>query len=125
MVIKILVIEDTVEIRDNLQDFLEAEDFQVMVAENGRDGVNLARKNKFDLILCDVMMPELDGYGVITELRQVPETADIPFIFLTAKSERSDLCLGMNLGADDYLTKPFTPVELLQAVKASLSRAPQ
>lgn len=122
---RILVIEDTPEIRNNVLDFLEAEDFEVMSASNGREGVKLAKNNHFDLILCDIMMPELDGYGVITELRQDPNTADIPFIFLTAKGERSDLRMGMNLGADDYLTKPFTPGELLEAITARLHRISQ
>lgn len=121
----ILIIEDTAEIRNNVIDFLETEDFQVMAAKNGREGVKLANQNKFDLILCDIMMPELDGYGVISELRQNPTTSDIPFIFLTAKGERSDLRLGMNLGADDYLTKPFTPTELLEAITARLNRSAQ
>jgi len=122
---KILVIEDTAEIRENILDFLEAEDFEVMAATDGRSGLELARQNQFDLILCDIMMPEMDGYAVITELRQNSATADIPFIFLTAKSDRSDLRLGMNLGADDYLTKPFTPNELLEAITARLNRAVQ
>lgn len=119
---KILVIEDTPEILDNIFEFLEAEDFEVMTATNGRIGLELARQNQFDLILCDIMMPEMDGYAVISQLRQDPVTADIPFIFLTAKGERSDLRLGMNLGADDYLTKPFTPDELLTAITARLDR---
>ena len=119
---KILLIEDTPEIRHNVLDFLEAEDFEVMAASNGKDGVKLAKENLFDLILCDIMMPELDGYGVLTELRQDPKTVDIPFIFMTAKGERSDLRLGMTLGADDYLTKPFTPAELLDAITARLNR---
>ncbi|MBD2185042.1 EAL domain-containing response regulator [Aerosakkonema funiforme] len=122
---KILVIEDTAEIRDNVQEFLEAKDFQVMVAKNGRIGLELARQNKFDLVLCDIMMPEMDGYGVIAQLRQDPATADLPFIFLTAKCDRVDLRLGMNLGADDYITKPFTPYELLEAITARLNRVAQ
>ncbi|GAB4286613.1 MAG: hypothetical protein Fur0025_19310 [Oscillatoriaceae cyanobacterium] len=105
---KILVVEDSEEIRGNIIDLLEAEDFDVVGAENGRWGVEIAQQQKFDLIICDIMMPEMDGYDVIAQLRQNPETADIPFIFLTAKSERNDLRQGMNLGADDYVTKPFT-----------------
>lgn len=122
---KILVIEDTSEIRNNVLDFLEAEDFEVKTAKNGREGLELALQEPFDLILCDIMMPELDGYGVISQLRQQPTTADVPFIFLTAKGERSDLRLGMTLGADDYLTKPFTPKELLAAIQTRLQRAAQ
>ncbi|MCL1472957.1 GGDEF domain-containing response regulator [Argonema antarcticum] len=122
---KILVIEDTAEIRNNIQEFLEIQDFEVMEAQNGRIGLDLARKNKFDLILCDIMMPEMDGYSVISALREDPATADIPFIFLTAKCDRVDLRQGMNLGADDYITKPFTPYELLEAVTARLNRVAQ
>lgn len=120
--VKILVVEDSEEIRGNIMDLLEAEDFEVMGAENGRLGVQIAQRQKFDLIICDIMMPEMDGYDVIAQLRQNPETADIPFIFLTAKAERDDLRQGMNLGADDYLTKPFTYGELLAAVEARLKR---
>ncbi|WP_199246443.1 EAL domain-containing protein [[Phormidium] sp. ETS-05] len=122
---KILVVEDSEEIRGNIMDLLEAEDFEVVGAENGRWGVEIAQQQKFDLIICDIMMPEMDGYDVIAQLRQNPETADIPFIFLTAKAERNDLRQGMNLGADDYLTKPFTYAELLEAVEARLKRVAQ
>ncbi len=94
-----------------------------MGAENGLIGVQLAQLHKFDLIICDVMMPELDGYGVIEALRDNPQTADIPFIFLTAKGDRADLRQGMILGADDYLTKPCTNQELIEAISARLKRA--
>ena len=103
---KILVIEDEPEMRRNLTTVLRLEKFHPLPAENGRVGVELAKKEKPDLILCDVMMPELDGYGVIAALRADAETVAIPFIFLTAKGEKPDIRAGMNLGADDYLTKP-------------------
>jgi len=119
---KILVIEDEQALRVNLQTLLEAEDFQSLGAANGRIGVDLAREQLPDLILCDVMMPELDGYGVLAELRQDPVTATIPFIFLTAKADKPALRQGMELGADDYLTKPFTIDEVLKAVTTRLEK---
>jgi signal transduction histidine kinase len=119
---KILVIEDEEALRVNLQTLLEAEDFQSLGAANGRIGVDLAREQLPDLILCDVMMPELDGYGVLAELRQDPVTATIPFIFLTAKADKPALRQGMELGADDYLTKPFTVDEVLKAVTTRLEK---
>jgi len=103
---KILVIEDEPEMRRNLTTILRLEKFRPLPAENGRVGVELAKKEKPDLILCDVTMPELDGYGVLAALRADTETVAIPFIFLTAKGEKPDIRAGMNLGADDYLTKP-------------------
>lgn len=122
---KILVIEDTAEILNNILDFLEAEDFEGSGATNGREGVALAKSEGFDLIICDIMMPELDGYGVLQALRADPNTVNIPLIFLTAKGDRSDVRQGMNLGADDYLTKPFTKKELLEAIEARLKRTGQ
>ena len=103
---KILVVEDEPEMRRNLTTILRLEKFHPLPAENGRAGVELAKKEKPDLILCDVMMPGLDGYGVIAALGGNAETVTIPFIFLTAKGEKPDIRAGMNLGADDYLTKP-------------------
>jgi EAL domain-containing protein (putative c-di-GMP-specific phosphodiesterase class I)/FixJ family two-component response regulator len=120
--IKILVIEDEESVRENLLDLLEAEDFVTIAAANGRIGVDLALSEAPDLILCDMMMPEIDGYGVLTALRQDPSTATIPFIFLTAKSAKSDFRQGMDMGADDYLTKPFTRAELLSAIINRLER---
>jgi DNA-binding NarL/FixJ family response regulator len=120
---KILVIEDEPEMRRNLLTVLRLEQFQPLGAENGRLGLELARREKPDLILCDVMMPELDGHGVLQALRADAETAAIPFIFLTAKGEKADLRNGMNLGADDYLTKPVARADLLQAIAARLRRA--
>ena len=122
---KILVIEDEPEMRRNITTILRLEGFQPIAAENGRVGVNVATKEKPDLILCDVMMPELDGYGVIKELHNEPATMNIPFIFLTAKGERTDVRSGMNLGADDYLTKPIDKGDLLRAINTRLSRAEQ
>jgi DNA-binding NarL/FixJ family response regulator len=122
---KILVIEDEPEMRRNLATILRLENFQPLTAENGRVGLDLVRANKPDLILCDVMMPELDGYGVIAALRANPDTAAIPFIFLTAKGEKPDIRAGMNLGADDYLTKPVAKADLLAAIRSRLDRAVQ
>ncbi|AVH70529.1 EAL domain-containing response regulator [Nostoc sp. 'Lobaria pulmonaria (5183) cyanobiont'] len=116
---KILIIEDEEAVRENILDLLEAEDFQTIAAANGRIGVNLAISEVPDLILCDIMMPETDGYGVLTELREEPSTATIPFIFLTAKS---DFRRGMDMGADDYITKPFTRSELLSAIMNRLGK---
>ena len=112
----ILVIEDEEYIRENIVEMLEVEDYNVFAAENGKVGVDLAQKTLPDLILCDVMMPELDGYYVLSELRSNSATQTIPLIFLTAKTTREDMRLGMDLGADDYLTKPFTRDELLGTV---------
>ncbi|WGV26049.1 EAL domain-containing response regulator [Halotia branconii] len=120
--IKILVIEDEESVRENILDLLEAENFETVAAANGKIGVNLALSEIPDLILCDMMMPEIDGYGVITALRQEPLTATIPFIFLTAKSAKADFRQGMDMGADDYLTKPFTRAELLSAIMNRLER---
>lgn len=119
---KILVIEDEGPVRNNLIELLEAEDFAAVGAENGRVGVQLAGEQLPDLILCDVMMPELDGYGVLAQLRDDPRTATIPLIFLTARAEMSDLRQGMTLGADDYLIKPFTRDDLLHAISVRLSK---
>jgi DNA-binding NarL/FixJ family response regulator len=122
---KILVIEDEPEMRRNITTILRLEKYQPLVAENGRAGVERAKREKPDLILCDVMMPELDGYGVLQALREDPETAGIPFIFLTAKGEKTDIRSGMNLGADDYLTKPVAKADLLAALQTRLERAAQ
>jgi DNA-binding NarL/FixJ family response regulator len=122
---KILVIEDEPEMRRNLTTILRLEKFQPIAAENGRVGVELAKREKPDMILCDVMMPELDGYGVLAALRGNSETVTIPFIFLTAKGEKPDIRAGMNFGADDYLTKPVAKADLLGAIRSRLDRASQ
>lgn len=122
---KILVIEDEPEMRRNLATILKLEKFTALAAENGRTGLDLARREKPDLILCDIMMPELDGHEVVQALRNEPALASIPFIFLTAKGEKSDLRSGMELGADDYLTKPVSKADLLGAIRARLRRAEQ
>ncbi len=119
---KILVIEDDRSVRENLLDLLDAKNFETFGAGNGKTGVELALIHQPDLIICDVMMPELDGFGVLTALRKEPATATIPFIFLTAMTEKTDLRQGMSLGADDYLTKPFTGGELLDAISARLEK---
>ncbi len=117
---KILVIEDEEFVRENIEELLDAEGFEVISAENGRIGVDLAKVMIPDLILCDVMMPELDGYNVLAALRQDSVTAAVPFIFLTAKSAKTDFRQGMELGANDYITKPFTRAELLGAIASRI-----
>ncbi len=117
---KILVIEDEESVRENILELLDAEGFEAIAAKNGSIGLFLARAELPDLILCDVRMPELDGYGVLTALHSEPLTAKIPFIFLTAKAAKTDLSLGLELGAKAYITKPFTLVELLEVIEQSL-----
>ena len=121
----ILVIEDQPDMRDNLATILEMENYAVLTAENGAQGIALACEEKPDLILCDVMMPELDGHGVLHKLREDRTVAGTPFIFLTAKGEKRDVRAGMNLGADDYLTKPVTATDLLAAIEARFARERQ
>jgi DNA-binding NarL/FixJ family response regulator len=120
--IKILIVEDEPQMRKNMATVLKMEGYQVATAENGREGVDIAQREMPALVLCDVMMPKLDGYGVLAELRKDERTARIPFIFLTAKGEKADLRHGMNLGADDYLTKPADIDDLLTAIAARLAR---
>ena len=122
---KILIIEDEPEMRRNITMLLRYRGYEPIVAENGRKGLELAQREKPDLILCDVMMPELDGHGVLHALQQDAELALIPFIFLTAKGEKEDLRNGMELGADDYLTKPVANTELVRAIEARLRRSQQ
>jgi CRP-like cAMP-binding protein/CheY-like chemotaxis protein len=118
----ILLIEDHQVIRDNTAELLQLAGYAVHTAENGELGVKLALAERPDLVICDIMMPVLDGYGVLQIFNQNPQLAGVPFIFLTAKTERADLRHGMALGADDYLTKPFVKAELLSAVQGRLSR---
>jgi len=119
---KVLIIEDNNDIRENVVEILELAGYTVFAASNGKTGVDLALKNVPDIILCDIMMPELDGYGVLYMLNKNPQMAAIPFIFLTAKAERIDLRKGMEMGADDYLTKPFDDMELLTAIESRLKK---
>lgn len=115
----ILVIEDNFEIREGTAEILSLTgEYEMLTAADGKEGIDLALKYQPDLILCDIMMPELDGYGVLYMLGKNQSTADIPFIFLTAKSERADIRKAMEMGADDYLTKPFDDIELLNAVES-------
>lgn len=119
---KVLIIEDNNDIRENVVEILELAGYAVADASNGKTGVELAIKNPPDIILCDIMMPELDGYGVLYMLNKNPETCAIPFIFLTAKAERVDQRKGMEMGADDYLTKPFDDMDLLNAIESRLKK---
>ncbi len=119
----ILVIEDNQEMAENIASILELANYNVLSASNGREGVELAQKHIPDLVLCDVMMPELDGYGVLHILNKNPESAGIPFIFLTAKADKSDFREGMNLGADDYITKPFDGFDLLKVIEIRLKKS--
>jgi CRP-like cAMP-binding protein/CheY-like chemotaxis protein len=122
---KIAVIEDNAEMRENIKEILELTDYEVVTAENGKKGVELIKNELPDLILCDIMMPELDGYGVLYMVSKNVKTASIPFIFLTAKTEKEDFRKGMNLGADDYITKPFEDTELLDSIERRLKRLKQ
>lgn len=120
---KILIIEDNEILRENIAEILELAGYETYTAENGKIGVEIAEKTIPDLIICDIMMPILDGYGTLSILHKKTQTADIPFIFLTAKSEKSDFRYGMNLGADDYFTKPFENSELLNVVEMRLGKS--
>jgi DNA-binding response OmpR family regulator len=119
---RILLIEDNQDVRETTTEILELAGYSVATAPNGKAGVEQAQKEKPDLIICDIMMPELDGYGVLHILNKSISTAGIPFIFLTAKTEKADIRKGMNLGADDYLTKPFNDTDLLNAIEARLQK---
>lgn len=119
----ILVIDDNQDIRDNTAEILELAGYKVSTAENGKKGVDTIIREKPDVIICDIMMPELDGYGVLHLVRKNADTQNIPFIFLTAKTERGDFRKGMEMGADDYITKPFDDIELLNAVEMRLKKA--
>lgn len=119
---KVLIIEDNEDVRENTADILELAGYNVTTAENGKIGVKTANQLLPQVIVCDIMMPELDGYEVLQALGQNPKTSSIPFIFLTAKTEKIDMRKGMNLGADDYLTKPFTEKELLEAIESRLKK---
>lgn len=118
----ILIIEDNDDIRENTAEILELANYRVTTAENGKIGIEKAQKDIPDLIICDVMMPVLDGYGVLHLIHKNDSLSGVPFIFLTAKTERSDFRKGMEMGADDYITKPFTDIELLNAVESRLKK---
>lgn len=120
---RILLIEDNPDVRENTAEILELAGYEVDTAENGKLGVAKANEKSFDLIICDIMMPELDGYGVLHILNKNPKTSATPFIFLTAKAEKSDFRKGMNMGADDYLTKPFEETDLLDAIELRLQKS--
>lgn len=119
----ILIIEDNLEVRENTAEILELAGYKVFTAENGKIGVEVAIDEKPDLIVCDIMMPVLDGYGVLHLLSKNPETTTIPFIFLTAKAEKSDYQKGMEMGADGYISKPFDDTELLNAIETRLKKS--
>lgn len=118
---KVLVIEDEADIRENLEELL-SEKYEVLVSSGGRVGIETALKELPDVVICDVTMAGVTGYNVLSALRSNPSTANIPFIFLSAKVAKDDVRLGMDLGADDYLTKPFTRKELFNAIAARLRR---
>ena len=120
---QILLIEDNAAVRENTAELLQLADYKMLVAANGKVGVELALKHKPDLIICDIMMPELDGYGVLHLLGRNKDTSSIPFIFLTAKTEKAELRKGMEMGADDFMTKPFDDVELLKVIEIRLKKA--
>ncbi len=119
----VLLIEDNTDIRENLSEILELSSYKVLTAADGKEGVSLAMEHRPDIIICDIMMPKLDGYGVIHMLQKNETTRDIPFIFLSAKAERTEIRKGMELGADDYITKPFSGTEVLSAVESRLRKA--
>ncbi|MGB5498979.1 MAG: response regulator [Maribacter sp.] len=119
---KVLLIEDDSVLRENTAELLELSGYKVLTAANGRKGVRAAKKHLPNVIVCDIMMPELDGYGVLIQLGKDESTMHIPFIFLSAKTEKEDVRKGMNLGADDYLTKPFEEIDLINAIESRLAR---
>jgi DNA-binding NarL/FixJ family response regulator len=120
---RILVIDDDARLREHYTELLRLEGYQVVEARNGREGIERARKEPPDLVLCDITMPEMNGHRVLETLRGEPRLAHVPFVFLTGWSEQEDIRTGMNLGADDYLTKPVVPEELTAAIRARLRRA--
>jgi len=122
---KILLVEDDTSLRENIAELLELSGFTVYSASNGKIAVEMAKHKLPDLVLCDIMMPELDGYGVLEQLSAFENTRHTPFIFVSAKTEKQDVRRGMNLGADDYLTKPFEEEELLSAIRCRLEKAEQ
>jgi len=122
---KILIIEDNDDIRESTAEVLDLAGYQTFTAKHGKLGVEMALNHLPDVILCDIMMPELDGYGVLYLLNKNQKTANIPFIFITAKTERADMRKGMEMGADDYLTKPFDDIELFKAIESRFKKKQQ
>lgn len=120
--IRLLIIEDNDDIRESTSEILQLANYEVFQASNGKQGVDLAIKLIPEVILCDIMMPELDGYGVLHLLSKREDTALIPFIFITAKVDRVEVRKGIEMGADDYLTKPFDDIELLSAIESRLKK---
>lgn len=120
---KILLIEDNLDVRETTQEILEMANYKVVTAENGKQGIEIAKLELPDAIVCDIMMPELTGYGVLKVLSKHPDTSTVPFIFLSAKSEKIDIRKGMNLGADDYITKPFEEMDLLDAIERRIEKS--
>ncbi len=120
---KVLVIEDNKAVRENIAEILSMANYKTLSAENGKIGIEVATKETPDIIICDIMMPELDGYGVLHMLNKNPKLSAIPFIFLTAKADRSDFRKGMEMGADDFITKPFDDIELLNAIETRLKKS--
>ena len=118
----VLIIEDNQDVRENMAELLELENYVVRTAEDGEKGIEIARLLKPDIIICDIMMPKMNGYDVLLRLREDKTTASIPFVFLTAKTERIDVRKGMNLGADDYLIKPFEESELIAVIASRLKK---
>ena len=118
----ILLIEDNFEVRENIAEILELANYKVITAENGKVGVEKALQERPDLIICDIMMPVLDGYGVLHLINKNEQLRHVPFIFLTAKAERTDFRKGMEMGADDYITKPFTDIEILNSIERRLRK---
>ncbi len=119
----VLLIEDDLALRENTAELLELSNYSILTAPNGKVGIELARGKKPDIIVCDIMMPEVDGYGVLEELSGNDSTKHIPFIFLSAKTEHKEIRKGMDLGADDYLTKPFEEEDLISAIESRLAKA--
>lgn len=122
---KVLIIEDNDDIRESTAEVLDLAGYETFTAKHGKVGVEMALNHLPDVILCDIMMPELDGYGVLYLLNKNPKTANIPFIFITAKTERADMRKGMEMGADDYLTKPFDDIELFKAIESRFKKKQQ
>jgi len=118
----ILIIEDEKSLRNNISEIIRHYDYRVISAPSGEEGIKSALEFIPDIIICDIMLPGIDGFDVLTRLKQIPQLSSTAFIFLTAKSTRSDTRTGMNMGADDYLTKPFTKEELINSIKARIAK---